>query len=300
MWKTQRNNLLCAYLEAYEDQKKHIERVLSAKDTTKSTIPPYYPVFLKLKACKYHMEEEKNDQIRDENRILYLKIKDAIKKPSKYSKIYEPKKCPAFDKDKLFLKRIKYEINNYEENLRFYNRIEKAHSFYSRDLFIKRNKDLEESSRILQKSIFDISPNLMFSSPERIKNEIERYRNKRNHSAIPKSRKISHSVTSKNNNNNKSINKNYKMSDNNTQNKEEEKNKNIKLNNNSEKKRENSFNKINPRKTNNKKDNSNNNKLSRNTTESKLSKKNQNNDNDKNKRSKSTLKRNESEINLLG
>ena len=48
MWKTQKNNLLCAYLEAYEDQKKHIERVLSAKDTTKSTVPPYYPKFLKL------------------------------------------------------------------------------------------------------------------------------------------------------------------------------------------------------------------------------------------------------------
>ena len=181
MWKTQRNNLLCAYLEAYEDQKKHIERVLSAKDTTKSTIPPYYPKFLKLKACKYHMEEEKNDQIRDENRILYLKIKDAIKKPSKYSKIFEPKRCPAFDKNKLLLKRIKYEINNYEENLRFYNRIEKTNSFYSRDLFIKRSKNLEENSKILQKSIFDISPNLMFSSPERIKNEIEKYRNKRNH-----------------------------------------------------------------------------------------------------------------------
>ena len=199
MWKTQKNNLLCAYLEAYEDQKKHIERVLSAKDTTKSTVPPYYPKFLKLKVCKYHMEEEKNDQIRDENRILYLKIKDVIKKPSKYSKIFEPKRCPAFDKNKLLLKRIKYEINNYEENLRFYNRIENAHSFYSRDLFIKRNKNLDESSKILQKSIFDISPNLMFSSPERIKNEIEKYRNKRNNSAIPKSRKISHSVTNKNN-----------------------------------------------------------------------------------------------------
>ena len=297
MWKTQRNNLLCAYLEAYEDQKKHIERVLSAKDTTKSAIPPYYPKFLKLKACKYHMEEEKNDQIRDENRILYLKIKDAIKKPSKYSKIFEPKRCPAFDKNKLLLKRIKYEINNYEENLRFYNRIEKTNSFYSRDLFIKRNKNLEENSKILQKSIFDISPNLMFSSPERIKNEIEKYRNKRNHSAVQKSRKISHSVTSKNNNN-KSINKNYKMSDNNTQNQEENKNKNSKSNNTS-KKEENNFNKINPRKSNNKRENSTNKKLSRNTTESKSSKKNQN-DNDKNKRSKSTLKRNESEINLLG
>ena len=297
MWKTQRNNLLCAYLEAYEDQKKHIERVLSAKDTTKSTIPPYYPKFLKLKACKYHMEEEKNDQIRDENRILYLKIKDAIKKPSKYSKIFEPKRCPAFDKNKLLLKRIKYEINNYEENLRFYNRIEKTNSFYSRDLFIKRNKNLEENSKILQKSIFDISPNLMFSSPERIKNEIEKYRNKRNHSAVPKSRKISHSVTSKNNDN-KSINKNYKMSDNNTQNQEENKNKNSKSNNTS-KKEENNFNKINPRKSNNKRENSTNKKLSRNTTESKSSKKNQN-ENNKNKRSKSTLKRNESEINLLG
>ena len=297
MWKTQRNNLLCAYLEAYEDQKKHIERVLSAKDSTKSTIPPYYPKFLKLKACKYHMEEEKNDQIRDENRILYLKIKDAIKKPSKYSKIFEPKRCPAFDKNKLLLKRIKYEINNYEENLRFYNRIEKTNSFYSRDLFIKRNKNLEENSKILQKSIFDISPNLMFSSPERIKNEIEKYRNKRNHSAVQKSRKISHSVTSKNNNN-KSINKNYKMSDNNTQNQEENKNKNTKSSNTS-KKEENNFNKINPRKSNNKRENSTNKKLSRNTTESKSSKKNQN-ENNKNKRSKSTLKRNESEINLLG
>jgi hypothetical protein len=297
MWKTQKNNLLCAYLEAYEDQKKHIERVLSAKDTTKSTVPPYYPKFLKLKVCKYHMEEEKNDQIRDENRILYLKIKDVIKKPSKYSKIFEPKKCPAFDKNKLLLKRIKYEINNYEENLRFYNRIENAHSFYSRDLFIKRNKNLEESSRILQKSIFDISPNLMFSSPERIKNEIEKYRNKRNNSAIPKSRKISHSVTSKNNNN-KSINKNYTSCDNNTQIKEENNNKNNKSNN-TEKKNEKNYNKINPRKANNN-ENSNNKKLSRNTTESKLSKKNQTNNNDKNKRSKSSLKRNESEINLLG
>ena len=60
MWKTQRNNLLCSYLDAYENQKKHIERVLSAKDTTKSTTPPYYPKFLKLKVCKYHMEEEKD------------------------------------------------------------------------------------------------------------------------------------------------------------------------------------------------------------------------------------------------
>ena len=47
MWKTQKNNLICSYLEAYEDQKRHIERVLSAKNKTQNTIPPYYPKFLK-------------------------------------------------------------------------------------------------------------------------------------------------------------------------------------------------------------------------------------------------------------
>ena len=213
MWTTQKNNLLCSYLDAYEDQKRHIERVLSAKDTTRSTIPPYYPKFLKLKVCKYHMEEEKNEQIREENKILYLKIKDVIKKPSKYSKLFKPKKCPAFDNEKILLKRIKHEINNYQENIRFYHRIEKANSFYPKKDLLKRKKELEENSKILQKSIFDISPNLMFSSPERIKNEIERYKNKRNKSAKPRSRPMTQQTTAHKNNNNK-INKDNNMNDN--------------------------------------------------------------------------------------
>ena len=295
MWTTQKNNLLCSYLDAYEDQKKHIERVLSAKDTTRSTIPPYYPKFLKLKVCKYHMEEEKNEQIREENKILYLKIKDVIKKPSKYSKLFEPKKCPAFDKEKILLKRIKHEINNYQENIRFYHRIENANSFYPKKDLLKRKKELEENSKILQKSIFDISPNLMFSSPERIKNEIERYKNKRNKSAKRRSRPMTQQTTARKSNNNE-INKNSNIKDNKSNKKE--------INNESEKKEQISdqknYNKINKRNGNIKKNNSNSKKLSRNTSESKMSKKNKNNENDKNKRSKSTLKRNESEINLLG
>ena len=84
-----------------------IERVLSAKDTTKSTTKPYYPKFLKSKISKNHMEEEKNDKINEENDMLFIKIYNAVKKHSKYSKIYKPKKCPAFDKEKILLKRIK-------------------------------------------------------------------------------------------------------------------------------------------------------------------------------------------------
>ena len=205
MWNFQKNNLLCSYLDAYENQKRHIERVLSAKDTTKSTLPPYYPKFLKLKVCKAFMEEEKSEQINEENRILYIKIYNAIKKHSKYSKIFEPKKCPAFDKDKLMLKRIKYEINNYQENIRFYNRIENVNSYYPKENLIERNKNLDENSKILQKSIFDISPNLMFSSPERIKNEIEKFRNKRNKSAVPKTSKNKYKPNINNNSKNVTI-----------------------------------------------------------------------------------------------
>ena len=243
------------------------------------------------------MEEEKNEQIKEENRILYYKIKDAIKKPSKYSKIFVPKKCPAFDKEKILLKRIKHEINNYQENIRFYHRIEKANSFYPKEDLLKRKKELEENSKILQKSIFDISPNLMFSSPERIKSEIEKYRNRRNNSAKPKSRQMTQQTVSQKKNYNKK-NENYTINEN-TQNKENE-NKDKDKSQKSEKNEQNNYNKINNRKGNINKNSSNSKKLSRNTSESKTSKKIKNNENDKNKRSKSTLKRNESEINLLG
>ena len=283
MWKTQKNNLICSYLDAYEDQKRHIERVLSAKDTTKSTKPPYYPKFLKLKACKYHMEEEKNEHIREENRILYYKIKDAIKKPSKYSKIFEPKKCPAFDKGKLLLKRIKHEIDNYQENIRFYYRIEKANSFYPKEQWIKRNKELEENSRIFQKSIFDISPNLMFSSPERIKNEIERYRNKRNNSKKIKTRPMTQRSSS-HKKSNKNLNKTYTKnnSNHNLENDKNDKNQNLenekndkqqKLEKEEQKKEDKNYKQINIHQKNNKNKNSTSKKLSRENSESRISKK---------------------------
>ena len=160
-----------------------------------------------------HVDDEIPNMISKENRILYYRIKDAIKKPSEYSKINEPKKCPAFDKEKLLLKRIKHEINNYQENIRFYYRIEKANSFYPKEEWLKRNKELEENSRIFQKSIFDISPNLMFSSPERIKNEIERYRNKRNISKKIKSRPMTQRSSSHKKNNN-NLNQTYNVNEN--------------------------------------------------------------------------------------
>ena len=188
MWKTKKNNLICSYLEAYENQKKHIERVISAKEMTKSNIAPYYPTFLKLKLCKHKMEEDKNDKIKEENKILLFKIINAEEKPSQYSKIYKPKKCPAFDKDLIYFKRIKKEINNYKENVRFYNKIENIGSYYNNEELKQRSKFLDESSKLMQKSIFDITPSLLFLSPSRIKKEIDKYNLKRSNSTIVKRR----------------------------------------------------------------------------------------------------------------
>ena len=188
MWKTKKNNLICSYLEAYENQKKHIERVISAKEMTKSNIAPYYPTFLKLKLCKHHMEEDKNDKIKEENKILLFKIINAEEKPSQYSKIYKPKKCPAFDKDLIYFKRIKKEIDNYKENVRFYNKIENIGSYYNNEELKQRSKFLDESSKLMQKSIFDITPSLLFLSPSRIKKEIDKYSLKRSNSTIVKRR----------------------------------------------------------------------------------------------------------------
>jgi len=188
MWKTKKNNLICSYLEAYENQKKHIERVISANEMTKSNIAPYYPTFLKLKLCKHKMEEDKNDKIKEENKILLFKIINAEEKPSQYSKIYKPKKCPAFDKDLIYFKRIKKEINNYKENVRFYNKIENIGSYYNNEELKQRSKFLDESSKLMQKSIFDITPSLLFLSPSRIKKEIDKYNLKRSNSTIVKRR----------------------------------------------------------------------------------------------------------------
>ena len=278
MWKTQKNNLICSYLEAYEDQKRHIERVLSAKNKTQNTIPPYYPKFLKLKSYKHYMEEEKSEHISKENRILYYRIKDAIKKPSEYSKINEPKKCPAFDKEKLLLKRIKHEINNYQENIRFYYRIEKANSFYPKEEWLKRNKELEENSRIFQKSIFDISPNLMFSSPERIKNEIERYRNKRNNSKKIKTRPMTQRSSS-HKKSNKNLNKTYNVNENihNLDNRKNDNPQNLKKN--EKKNKPKNYKQI----IKNKNNNSLSKKFSRENSESKISKKSNNLTDNKNK-----------------
>ena len=168
MWVQQINNYLCNYLDQFQVQKKHIQRLLSAKDNIKNE-QPYYPRFLQLRLGKNQMEEEKNMVIREENKNLFYKIESASLKPSKYSRIYEPKDCPSFNKHMLMSKRIKQEKANYQDNVRFYHRIGNVKSFYDSNEIKKRNENINRNIKKLQKSILELQPSLLFLSPPTVK-----------------------------------------------------------------------------------------------------------------------------------
>jgi hypothetical protein len=146
----------------------HIQRILTAKIKINDETP-YYPKFLQLRLGKNQFEEEKNIIIREENMNLLHRIESALKKPSKYSRIFEPKECPSFNKQIIGFKRIKKEVENYQENIKFYNRIEKVKSFYDIDEIKKRNDGIKKNIKNLQKSIFEVQPSLLFLSPQSVK-----------------------------------------------------------------------------------------------------------------------------------
>lgn len=175
MWNKKVNNYICNYLDEYENQKKHIERILSAKEIINNRKPPYFPKFLKLKLCNL-LFKEKNNKIKEENKILFYKIINAETRPSKYSRIYEPKICPSFDKNIICLKRIKKEVQKSQENQRFYQKIEKVKSFYDHKEMAKRKKFLDSKLRRLHKSILELQPSLLFLSPNNAHHDIKKYK----------------------------------------------------------------------------------------------------------------------------
>ena len=174
MWNTKISNSICGFLDAYDNQKKHIQRVLSAKNITDNRTKPIYPYFLKQKLTKRQIEEEKIEQIKKENKELFYKIISAEEKPSKYSKIKQ-KKYPSFNKKNILFARIQQEISKNKENIRFYKKIKNIKSSYDNEELNIRNKTVRENKKKLHKSIYELQPSLLFLSPTRIKNEIKKF-----------------------------------------------------------------------------------------------------------------------------
>ena len=120
------------------------------------------------------MEEEENEKIKNENRHLLYKILQSGFLPSKYSVIYTPKNCPAFDKEKMNNKRKKEELEKYKENYNLYSKIFKIKPYYNTKEILHNSDNFQRISKRIQKSIRRINPCLYFQSPSYIKDLIEK------------------------------------------------------------------------------------------------------------------------------
>lgn len=178
MWNYEYVNSICNQAQKVNEHRLHIERVLSVKGKTDSSAP-YYPKFLKTKLKKLVMEEEENEKVYYENKKLLLKIIYSEIHPSKYSLIYPPKPCPAFNKEVMYNKRMKKEVQKYKDNYNLYSKIFNIKPHYNTKEILQNSENFQKIAKRLQKSIRRINPCLYFQSPTYIKNLIERHnRNK--------------------------------------------------------------------------------------------------------------------------
>ena len=146
MWNYEYVNSICNQAQKVNEHRLHIERVLSVKGKTDSSAP-YYPKFLKSKLKKLVMEEEENEKVYYENKKLLLKIIYSEIHPSKYSLIYPPKPCPAFNKEVMYNKRMKKEVQKYKDNYNLYSKIFNIYLIIIQKKFYK----IQKISKKLQK-----------------------------------------------------------------------------------------------------------------------------------------------------
>ena len=197
MWHICSQNPICNQHEKINEQRLHIERVLSIKGKTNSSCP-YKPKFLKTKLKKKEMEEELQDKIEYENKNLLMRIIEAEIKPSKYNmSISCPADCPAFDKEKMLEKRIRSEFEKYKTNCTIYEKIAKVKPSYDTKEILKKSAVYEGIAKRILKADRVLHPCLYFKSPtyfkkildKETKERIMKLRKNRPKSAITNKRK---------------------------------------------------------------------------------------------------------------
>jgi hypothetical protein len=172
MWNKSYQNSICNQLEKLNEQRLHINRVLSVKGQT-NTSCPLKPKFLKTKLKKQIMEEEIRQKIEYENNNLLQKIVNADNKPSKYSIKYPPHECPAFNKEIMYMKRMQREYNHYKDNINMYKKLSKVKSYYETDKIYQSTAKYDDIVRMIRRNDRVLHPCLDFQSPSTVKKKIE-------------------------------------------------------------------------------------------------------------------------------
>lgn len=171
MWSLQYQNGIVNQFDKLNEQRLHIERVLSVKGKT-NTSRPLKPKFLKTKLKKAQMEEEEKEKIDYENHNLLLKIIKAELNPSKYSISVTPKECPAFNKDIMYEKRMKKEFDKYKNNLELYTKLSKVKATYDTKKIYQKTSIYDEIVKRIKKPNRILNPCLFFQSPTYIKKRL--------------------------------------------------------------------------------------------------------------------------------
>ena len=172
MWNYEHINSICNQFEIKNQQKLHIRRILSSKSRTDSS-QPYKPYFLKTKLKKAVMLEEEKNKIDYENQNLLIKVIKAKLKPSKYSQ--NPEDCPAFNKQRMYTKRIYKEIEKYKQNVKIYTKISKIHSNYETKKILKDSENYQKICERIKKKNKTMKTILNFQSPNYFKKLIDNY-----------------------------------------------------------------------------------------------------------------------------
>ena len=165
-------NSICNQLEKINEQRLHINRVLTVKGKTNTTCP-LKPKFLKTKLKKQIMEEEIKQKIEYENNNLLQKIVNAGNKPSKYSIKYPPHECPAFNKEIMYMKRMQREYNHYKDNISMYKKLSKVKSHYETDKIYQNTAKYDDIVRMIRRNDRVLHPCLYFQSPTTVKKKLE-------------------------------------------------------------------------------------------------------------------------------
>lgn len=201
MWNLSYQNSICNQLEKINEQRLHINRLLNVKGIT-NTASPIKPKFLKSKLKKKDMENEEKKKIEYENKNLYHKLINVDIKPSKYSVMFTPKECPAFNKEKMYTKRMNKVFNNFKDNVKLHQKLLKVKSNYDAREIYRSTAMYDDIVKRIKKTNRVLHPCLYFKSPRYIKRLFEN--SSRNLYSEVNSNSMCHSNTYNNEHNNNS------------------------------------------------------------------------------------------------
>lgn len=177
MWKASYNNQICHNYEKWREHNQHLNRLLRVRP--KIVIDePILPSFFRIKSAKEEKEEERKNQIKYENDILYRNLTSILNKPGKYNKnVVKPKNYPAHDKyNRNQISKMKKLFDINQNNIRMYYKISTLKSNYDTNDMLKSGKMQEKYLRNISSHShkYQRPPSLEFLSVDQLKKRLQR------------------------------------------------------------------------------------------------------------------------------